>query len=212
MEPTEAKVSHHLSKSKRASDNITSTDPKPKRRWFSIGPGIVIALAISALVGSHWIKMEMAARQQKSTPPIVERQVISSSYEDKSGPTPDAGFIIDRAGELHLTDAQLTRIEKLRGEWRRFYGPKIAEANHAADKTNKYLADAESRSRTAVVQIQDAAAPVIVLSGEISAARRSYWDQAVRMLVPAQRKALEAERRTAWASRMKRLSIGTGGK
>ena len=179
---------------------------QPKRRWLNIGPGLVIALAISALIGSQWIRTEIAARRQPSAPPIIERQIISSSYDEKSGPTPEVGFIIDRARKLHITDAQLARLKALQKKWRKYYGPKIAQANQAAAKTNEYLADAKGNSRTPAAQIQGAAAPVIALSGEISAARRSYWGQAVNILTAGQRKALQAEREAAWARRTKASS------
>lgn len=141
---------------------------------------------------------------------MVERQVISSSFEEKSGPTPEVSFIIDRAGKLHLASAQLAQLKALRAEWQKFYGPKIAAANQAADKTSDYLAEAKDKSRTPVAQIQNAAAPVIALSGEISSARRSYWDRAVKILTPQQRKALQADREADWVARMKATSKKTG--
>lgn len=199
--PIKVKVSQNVSKNKNALNSAASADSKPKRRWLNIGPGIVVALAVSALIGSQWIKTEMAARQQRSAPPIVERQVISSSYEEKSGPTPEVSFIIERADKLHITNSQLAHLETLRAEWRKFYGHKMADANQAADRTSKYLADARNKSRTPVAQIQNAAAPVIALSGEISSARRSYWDRAISILSPEQRKALQAEREAVWAMR-----------
>lgn len=179
---------------------------QPKRRWLNIGPGIVLALAISALIGARYISAELAARRQPSAPPIIERQVISSSQEEKSGPTPEVSFIIDRAEKLHITAAQLPRLKALQLKWQKYYGPKIAQANQAAAKTNEYLADTKRNLHTPVAQIQNAAAPVITLSGEISAARRSYWNQAVSILTPAQRKTIQAEREAAWAKKTKALS------
>ena len=190
------------------SRNINGPDSptQPKRRWLNIGPGIILALAISAFIGARYIKTEIAARRQPSAPPIVERQVISSSYDEKSGPTPEVSFIIDRAGKLHVTDAQLARLKALQQRWRKYYGPKIAQANQAAAKTNEYLADAKGNPRTPAAQIRSAAAPVIALSGEISAARRSYWGQAVNILTAGQRKTLQAEREAAWARKTKASS------
>lgn len=184
-----------MSKNNRDPDSATL----PKRRWLNIGPGIVIALALSALIGSQWIKTEIASRKQPNVSPIVERQVVSSSDDEKSGPTPEVSFIVGRAQKLHLTSAQLARVEALWSKWQEFYGPKIAQANQATNRTSKYLAGAKDRSCTPVAQIQSAAAPVIALSGEISSARRSYWSQAVSVLGLDQRRALQAERETDWA-------------
>ena len=191
-----------MSKNNRDPNSAT----QPKRRWLHIGPGIVIALAISALIGSQWIKTEIATRKQQSAPPIVERQVISSSYEEKLGPTPEVGFIIDRAEKLRITGAQLARLKALRADWQKRYGPKIAEANQAANRTSRYLAGAKGKSRTPVAQIQNEAAPVIALSGEISSARRGYWDRAARILTSEQRKLLQAEREADWASKKAALA------
>ena len=116
-------------------------------------------------------------------------------------------FIIDRGDKLDLTDAQLARLRTLQQKWQKYYGPKIAQADQAAVKTKKYLTDAKANTRTPVAQIQDAAAPVIALSGEISSARRNYWDQAVNILISSQRKHLQAEREAAWAEKTKALSL-----
>ncbi|MHB9037385.1 MAG: hypothetical protein ACYC64_12025 [Armatimonadota bacterium] len=185
------------------SDNKITSDSRtlPKRRWLNIGPGIVLALAISALLGARYIKTEMASRQQPSAPPIVERQVISSSYEEKSGPTPEVSFIIDRTEKIHLTDAQLVGLKALQSKWQKFYGPKIAQARLAAVKTDEYLAGTKSRSRTPIAQIQSEAGSLINLSGEISAARRSYWNHAVSCLTKKQRSILQQEREADWAAR-----------
>jgi len=185
--------------------NTASAGSVQKRRWLNIGPGIIIALAVSAFIGARYIQTRTAARRQANVPPIVERQIISSSAEEKSGPTPDVSFVIKRAGMLHLSHDQVARLRIIESKWQAFYAPKIAQANQAAAKANGYLSDAKDRPRTPVAQIQNAAAPVIALSGEISAARRSYWDQAAKILTPDQRKALQAEREADWAERMKQL-------
>lgn len=190
--------------------NISNTVPARKRRWLNIGPGIVIAPAVSALIVSQYIKTESAMRQQRSAPPIVERQVISPSADERFGPTPDVAFVIKYADKLHLSQAQIARLEGLESKWQAFYGPKIAQANQAAAKTNEYLSDGKDRPRAPVAQIQNAAAPVIALSGEISSARRNYWDQATKILTPEQRKTLQAQREADWSRRVKSMSGGTG--
>jgi len=188
-------------KNPRSATSINAgADAPPKRRWFRIGPATVLTLAISALLGSQWIRTHVAV-PQPSVPPIVERQVISSSYGERSGPTPEVSFILDRAGKLHLTDAQLVALESLKSRWEKYYAPKIAQANQAAAATAKYLAEANGRSRTPVARIQDEAAPVITVSGEISSARRSYWGRAVSLLSPKQRALIQQEREADWQTR-----------
>lgn len=166
---------------------------------------MILALAVSAFVGSQWVKTEIASRQQHSAPPIVEKHVISSSYEERLGPTPEVGFIVDRARALHVSDAQLASLKALASEWRKLYGSKIAQANEAAAKTGAYLANAKGGSRTPVAQVQSAAAPVIALSGEISSARRGYWNRAVSILKPEQVKPLQTMRENEWAAKTKAI-------
>ena len=192
-----------MSNNRETLDNKAGGDSKSRRRWLNIGPGVVIALAISGFIGSQWIRTEVSQRRQRSVPPIVERQVISSTHQEKSGPTPEVSFIIDRAASLHITDDQLVQLKVLHSEWQRLYGPKIAAANEAAAGTGKYLEGAERKPRVPVAQIQKAAGRVIALSGEISSARRTYWNRAIRILNAQQRKALQTEREATWAAGLK---------
>lgn len=184
--------------------NLNSATSGGKRRWLSIGPGIVIALAVSAFVGSQWAK---AGIEQKTTSPIMERRMISSTSDGISGPTPDVGFIIRHARKLHVSKSQAARLQALQTKWVTFYGPRMASANKAVDKTNEYLSEAKGHSRTPVTQIQGAAEPVIAVSGEISSVRCSYWDRAISILSSDQRKMLQAEREADWAARSKGMSL-----
>ncbi|MCX6344161.1 MAG: hypothetical protein NT018_03710 [Armatimonadetes bacterium] len=170
-----------------------------KKTWFRIGPGLIIALAISVLIGSQWIRTKIAQHQQPSSRPIVERQIISSSYDEKLGPTPELKFIIERREKLHLTNLQAAKLMALQSKWAKAYGPKIAHANQAAAKTQEYLDNAKGQSRTPVAQVQTEAAPLIALSREISSARRAYWNEAAKLLTSEQRANLEKEREADWA-------------
>ena len=81
---------------------------------------------MSALVGSQWIKTEIVSHPRPSAPPIVESQVVSSSYENQSGPVPEVSFIINHAWKLHLTAAQLASLKALEQKWQ---GP-VAQKSH----------------------------------------------------------------------------------
>lgn len=178
------------------------SETRPRRRWLNIGPGIVIALAISALVGSQWIKTE-TGKKSNAAAPILERRTISSSYDGKSGPTPGIDFIIDRAAMLRLRPEQIAQIKKLHAEWNKRYEPKLALARQAAEEASKELDEAKGNRRTPVTRIEESAAPVIALSGEISAARRDYWNRAVSILDPHQRESLQAEREADWTAKLR---------
>jgi hypothetical protein len=179
---------------------------RQKRRLIHIGPGLIIALILSALLAANWIKTERQARQQPSAPPIVERQVVSSSSDEKAGPTPEVRFILDRAEKVGLTTAQVAKLQKLQSDWTRFSEPKLAQANEAAAKTGSYLNESKGQKRTPTAHIEDQARPLMALSGEISSARRNYWNLAMKVLEPSQREAVRKEREADWAAKQKALA------
>lgn len=180
---------------------MTKPAGKPKRRLLNIGPGLIIALALSIFIGAKWFSTEKQMRAVDSAPPMVERHTVSLSGEENAGPTPEVGFILDRAEKLGLTADQIAEVRRLSSDWKKTYGPRIAEANAAATKAQEYLANAKGNRSTPVAHIQVEAGSLIALSREISAARRSYWDRAVNILTAGQRKTLQNEREKAWIAR-----------
>lgn len=172
-----------------------------RRRLVRVGPGLVVALVLSVFVGVKWFGAETQMRQVRSGPPIVERQLVTSSFEEKSGPTPELKFVFERREKLGLSADQVGKLEKLRAEWEKVYRPKIEEANAAAEKAGGYLQDTHGNRSTPVAHIQKEAGPMIALSGEISAARRSYWSRAVSLLSSEQRSVLQREREADWAAK-----------
>ena len=177
----------------------------PAAKWLRIGPGVLIAAVLSVVVWSQWGKYESAARQAKPRPPIIEQQIISSSTETDAGPIPELQFILDRGDSLKLNRSQREQITKLQQGWLHQYAPKIAAAQHAADTTREYLQQKQQSSRVPVEQIQNNAAPLISLSAEISAARRTCWNNATKLLSSGQRDILHKARIADWASRQRRM-------
>ncbi len=190
----------------RQTETSTASADKPRRRLLNIGPGLIIALAISIFIGVRWFGAQKQMPAAKSGPPIVERQVISSTYEEKAGPTPEVRFILERRHKLGLSAAQVAKLNKLQSEWQRLYGPKIAQANSAAVRAQDYLAAAKGNRSTPVAQIKDQAASLVALSREISSARRDFWVRATGVLTVDQRGTLQSERETDWAAKTKALS------
>ena len=171
-----------------------------KRPIFHIGPGILFALILAAIVGSSAIKSEMQRRQAaRSGPPIVERQIVSSDIE-KLGPVPEVSFLIDRRDKLGLSESQLRSLRKLQFAWQKFYFPKMKVANAAVRQAADYMSGAEKNRQTPTAQIQREAAPVVAISGEISAVRRQYWARATALLAPAQRLIAAREREADYAA------------
>lgn len=186
---------------KKSSENTTNTPPR--RKLINIGPGLILALLISLFIGGRWYMEERAARQQPPAPPIIERQVISSSA-DQAGPTPEVNFILAHKAKLNLTATQATKLEQLQAQWQKFCAPRLAQASAAAAKTNDYLDQHKDDKRLPAAQVQDQAAPLIAISGELAAARHRYWNQATALLTPQQRTTLQAERAVAWTAQTKR--------
>lgn len=172
-----------------------------KRRLIYFGPGLIAALILSLFIGYNWYRSETQKREMNDMPPIVERQVLSSLEQEKLGLTPEVIFLIERRDKLGLSDTQTAELKALQAEWKKLYGPKIAEANKAAAKTGEYLAGARYKSRTPSAHIQSEAAPLILLSREISSARNRYWDEAMQILTPRQRIKAQKEREIQWAAR-----------
>ncbi len=185
------------------SSNSQGTDTPRKRRILNIGPGLIIAIILSIVVGYRYVGVQRQIAMQRPQPPIVERQLVYSDSAQRIGPTPEIGFIIARRDRLGISAEQVRKLTKIQLDWRKYYGPKIAQANAAAQKTGRYLADAKGNKRTPVAQIENEASAVVALSGEIASARRSYWDQAEKILTPAQRATLENQREADWKAKTK---------
>ena len=177
-----------------------------KRPLFHIGPGILIALALAVIIGAN---VTRTARQRRhaprSAPPIIEGRVISSDF-DKAGPVPEVGFLIDRREKLRLSDRQTESLRKLQAEWGRFYQPKLREAKAASRQMTGYLSRSRTNGRTPVQQIEERAAPVVAVSREISATRRQYWDRAMKLLTPEQRRIAAKEREADYAAKRRALA------
>ncbi len=184
---------------------MSSNNSASPTKWLRIGPGVIIAAILSVVVWSQWGKNESTARQSKPQPPIIERHIVTSPEETAAGPVPDLKFILDRDEFLKLSSAQRNQITKLHQDWLNRYGPKIAAANQAAKTTRDYLQQNQARSRVPVAQVQNEAAPLVALSGEISAARKSYWNNATSILSSTQRDMLHIARIADWSSRMSRM-------
>jgi hypothetical protein len=190
-------------KAKRANKTTRrkeSFTPAPeKRRLFRIGPGLIIALIATVIIGGNAIKNQLAMRQA-SPGPIIERHVVTSGG-DKAGPIPDVKFLIDRGPKFGLTNTQLSSLAKLESQWEKAYAPLMKEAKAREGKFKRYLATVRDASRTPVSQVQKEAAPFIAISSDIAAARRDYWSQAMALLTPKQRTEVAAQRKAEFARR-----------
>ena len=166
-----------------------------QNKWYRIGPGLILALAISAFLGAKWINTKINTPVQQ---PIIEKQTISSSYEEKLGPTPTINFILDNNNKIKLSNSQIAKLKLLDMEWNKYYNLRIVEAKKAASKTSAYLSGSNNKTRTPIAIIQQEAAPLISISSEISKKRHDYWKKAILILDLKQRNLLDKEREASW--------------
>lgn len=166
-----------------------------------IGPGLIIAFVLALFFGTRWMIQERETRQSTSNgPPIIERPIVSTP-EEKLGPIPEVGFLLEHKDTLGLSPAQVSQIDTLQSEWERYSRPKQHQAEVEAQAAQKYLKKTQNNRRTPAAQIEDQAHGIIVLSRELSTARLRFWDRAFRLLTPEQQKLVYQEREAAWASR-----------
>jgi hypothetical protein len=174
--------------------------PSPIKRppLLRIGPGLIIAIVLSLIIGIQWKLNEHAAEKQRNLPPIVERPVVSSN-EEKLGLTPEVSFILQRKEMLKLTKVQTEQLVSLQAEWRHFADPREKAAIDAANAAGQYLNNAQNQRRTPVAHIEDQTHGVVVISRELSAARRRFWSKALTVLTPPQQQLVQHQREVEYA-------------
>lgn len=153
------------------------------RRRLVFGPGLIIALALSLYI----------AHQQglfrKSGPPSVERVTTSAP---KQPPAADIDFLLERADELRLTEEQVGQLRDLREEWKNNTATQRAALAREQKELNKFMEGAaKTDRRTPLSEIQRRSAAFSELSRQLATARRAYWQHALLVLDPDQRKAAQ---------------------
>ncbi len=159
------------------------------RRWFNFGPGIAIALILSAfVVYTRW------QEQARRTPPRIERTVLSDSTKPDEGIIPEISSLLSRREELKLSAQQVKQIEKLQAEWERVATPLREQANRAAGQFRAWMDEAQKRGRVAMNEVQERGAEVRELSAQLVQQRRAYWQSALKLLTEEQRAQVERMR------------------
>ncbi|MCS6861022.1 MAG: hypothetical protein NZT92_11965 [Abditibacteriales bacterium] len=151
------------------------------RRWFNFGPGIVVALILSAFVLYNRYQ-EPAGRA-----PRIERTVLSDVGKAEAGVIPEISSLLARREELKLTAQQVKEIEKLQAEWERVSAPLRAQADQAAERFQRWMEEAQQRGGVAIDEVQRRGAEVSALSARIVRQRHVYWESALQLLTAEQR-------------------------
>jgi len=153
------------------------------RRRLVVGPGLIIALALSFYI----------AHQQglfrKSGPPVVERVTTSGP---KQPPAADIDFLLQRADELRLTEEQVGKLRLLREEWEKNTAAQRAALDREEKQLDRFMKEAAKADRpTPLREIQRRTAAFSELSGQLAAARRTYWQRGLLVLDLGQREAAQ---------------------
>jgi hypothetical protein len=179
-----------------------------RRRWFVFGPGLGIALALSAvIVVSHVLKM-----RQPQPAPVVVRQVVP----ERAGIglfIPPASFLLQHSEELGLTADQRSDVEALQSAWEQEAAPlrrALQEAGAASERELNQARAGKRRMRSQ--ELQERLQRYSELSGELSRRRAALWREALERLNETQRRRAEELRREAFeAPGAERIStVGTG--
>lgn len=172
-----------MAKSSRKSE-ICNTQHATRKRWFNFGPGIAIALVISAVV-VYYRYQEQNWRQ----PPRIERTVVSD--KPSAGVVPEISSLLLRREELKLSAQQVKEIEELQAEWQRASTSLHEKADKAAEQFKRWMDEAQKRGHVAIDEVQQHGAEVSALSAELVRQRRVYWESAMKLLTEEQRKQIE---------------------
>ena len=160
------------------------TEKQPRRRWITIGPGIVIALILA-------IQIVVANRQKPVVAPIVERQVVSNEVSRKMLPTPEIGYVMERKEQLALDNHQIKVLDTLSLEWQSKSKPLSANMDKAAGEFNAFMK--KTGNKATMQEIKSHAGHVSELSREASSLRRIYWEKTLQVLNKQQRQIIDKQ-------------------
>jgi len=155
-----------------------------KLRWFRIGPGMGIALAL--IVFMLW---QRSRRPEVATPVVVERPGSTAAVG-----RPDPPFVLERATELRLSAAQRSRLARLADDYDRRTKALREELDDAAEAAEGELSGA-TQVDPASADFASHMGAVANLSRRLAEARAAEWPRLCEVLTPSQ----QERARQAWA-------------
>lgn len=167
------------------------------RRWFRVGPGLLLAVAASVWVWRQ--QSPPAPRGGGQSPPRIERTRADNRAADApllSAPDPD--WLLMQQNTLGLDEKQTARLRALHARWQR--DTQTLRATLARATAQFEQETAAARSGVTIGALQESARPVSELSRQLADARRAWWDEAAAVFTPSQRQQAEQ----AWAQRFAR--------
>lgn len=159
-----------------------------KRRWVSFGPGVAVALLISAfVVHTRW---QEGARRQA---PRIERAIIIDTSKARAGLVPEVSTLLARREQLKLSVLQVAEVKQLQADWERVSAPLRKQAERAAREFRAWMSKAQQHGRVTTTDIQEHGAEVSDLSAKLVQQRLIYWESALQLLTEEQRAKVSTE-------------------
>lgn len=147
--------------------------PPPRQKLFRVGPGLIVAIALSVVV-YYTQRSSLAPRQ-----PVIQRTVeTEGSGTAILAPTVDS--ILQETRSLNLSKEQVTKLESLQMEWNHSTASQ-QQALHLAQAAFQKWMDSK-KGRASLKEIQSHAAAVTALSRELAAKRQTGWQRAKQVL------------------------------
>lgn len=158
---------------------------KKPRRWFVIGPGIILAVILA-------IQVVIINRKTDSAPPVIEHYVSGSGISSANVPIDGINSMFKVENKLALTSGQREALSKLNSEWKQKSSPLDKQMSKATEEFDKYMSG-NQKGKAPVSEIQSHAASVSGLSGQAVSLRKIYWQKALMILNAKQRNILNNE-------------------
>jgi hypothetical protein len=160
--------------------------PRSRRRWFRLGPGLLLAIAASAFL---WWQFP----PQSNAPLRIERTPHTAPVPPSA---PEPAWLLSQQEHLEMSQAQFAKLNRLRARWDRDTRDLHGKLKRASAEFNRGMTSVSGSSLT-LQQIQERAAPVSDLSHQLADARAAWWEEASQTLSHEQRQRAEHN----WAQR-----------
>ncbi|PQV62812.1 hypothetical protein B1R32_12124 [Abditibacterium utsteinense] len=158
--------------------------PTKSARRFRLGPATTLAIAASLVIA--YMKWPDYAREAEVKRGLEATRAEIARRGPSKRPAPQTLDTIWTARpNLNLSAAQQKSLEALRAEENRANAVLKHETADAAREFSTWMN--QNKSGATLAQIQSRAATYSAKSSELSAARREFWERALRLLTPAQR-------------------------
>lgn len=162
--------------------------PTKSARRFRLGPATTLAIAASLVIA--YMKWPDYARQAEVKRGLeATRAEIARRGPSKIPAPQNLDTIWASRAPLNFSDAQLTSLEALRAQETRATAVLKRETADATRDFSTWMN--QNKSGATLAQIQNRAATYSAKSSELSAARREFWQRALRLLTPVQRAKIE---------------------